>query len=245
MSNFLQKIFTKLDTLIQYPKLISTLTNKISREFCKELLFLKKKRGFNFSNVIDVGAAMGEYSKAAHFIFPDAKIFAFEPIPDSFEKLKIVAGKIKNMQCFELALSDHDGVEEFHLNEFSYSSSLLKMTEMHKTVYPFTRTDSSIKVRTNKLDNILANIISGTTLLKIDVQGNELKVLKGATNLLNEITVIQLEVGFQNFYEEQTSAEELINFLKSFGFNAFLQIDPVFQQNKLTYSDLIFWKNQK
>ena len=243
MSNFLQKIFKKLDTVIQYPELIPTLTNKINREFCKELLFLKKERGFNFSNVIDVGAAIGEYSRAAHFIFPQARIFAFEPIPDSFEKLKKLTTGIKNINCFNFALSDHEGEAEFHLNKFSFSSSLLKMTDVHKTVYPFTGIESTVKVGINRLDNVLDNIISGTTLLKIDVQGAELKVLKGAANLLKKITVIQFEVGFQDFYEEQTSAEELINFLKSFGFNAFLQIDPVFQQNKLTYSDLIFWKN--
>ena len=108
MKNKLQVAFNKFNTLIQYPELISTIFNKVNRGFCKDLLFLKKELGFNFETIIDVGAAIGEYSEAAHFIFRDAKIIAFEPIPDSFEKLKVIATQIKKMQCFNLALSDKE-----------------------------------------------------------------------------------------------------------------------------------------
>jgi hypothetical protein len=77
----------------------------------------------------------------------------------------------------------------------------------------------------------------------MDVQGSELTVLKGAINLLKKIDVIQLEVNFMNFYEGQASIENLIPFLRSFGFNTFLQVSPVFDKNKLLYSDFIFLKN--
>lgn len=242
MKNIFQKISKKLDSAIQYPELIPTIFNKVDRGFCKDLLFLKKELGFNFNIIIDVGAATGEYSKAAHFIFPDAKIYAFEPIPDSFKKLESVASTVNNMQCFNLALSDEDGEEEFHLNEFSYSSSLLQMTTTHKEIYPFTKNETTVKVKTSKIDTILNDIGQGNALLKMDVQGAELRVLKGATHLLKEIDVIQLEVSFMNFYKGQAAAEDLIIFLKSFGFKAFLQVSPSFDRNNLLYSDFIFYK---
>jgi len=204
----------------------------MNRGFCKDLLFLKKEMGFNFSAIIDVGAAVGDYSKAAHFIFPTAKIFAFEPIPDSFEKLKSLTGEVINMQCFNLALSDHEGEAEFHLNEFNFSSSLLKMTNTHKMIFPFTKNETTVKVNTIKLDNILKNIGQGEALLKLDVQGSELTVLKGATDMLKEIDVIQLEISFLNFYVGQAFIENVITFLKSFGFNTFLQVIPTFGNNK-------------
>lgn len=242
MKSIFQKISKKLDSAIQYPELIPTIFNKVDRGFCKDLLFLKKELGFNFNTIIDVGAATGKYSKAAHFIFPDAKIYAFEPILDSFRKLESMASTVNNMQCFNLALSDEDGEEEFHLNEFSYSSSLLQMTTTHKEIFPITKNETTVKVKTSKIDTILSDIGQGSAFLKMDVQGAELRVLKGATNSLEKIDVVQLEVGFMNFYKGQTSPEDLIVFLKSFGFKAFLQVSPVFGNNKLLYSDFIFYK---
>ena len=243
MRNIFQKVTKKLNTIIQYPELIPTIFNKVNRGFCKDLLLIKKELGFNFNTIIDVGAAVGEYSKAAHFIFPNAKIYALEPIADSFEKLESVASEIKNMQCFNLALSDEEGEAEFHLNKFSFSSSLFKMTDTHKEMFPFTKNETTVKVKTSKIDNVLKNVGLGGALLKMDVQGAELTVLKGATNLLKEIDVIQLEVSFLNFYEGQPSVEDLITFLRSFGFNAFLQVSPIFDKDKLLYSDFIFMRN--
>lgn len=245
MRNIFQKVSKKLNTIIQYPELIPTIFNKVNRGFCKDLLFVKKELGFNFNTIVDVGAAVGEYSKAAHFIFPNAKIYAFESIPDSFEKLESVASEVKNMQCFNLALSDEEGEAEFHLNEFSFSSSLFKMTDIHKEMFPFTKNETTIKVKTSKIGNVLKKVgLEGVALLKMDVQGAELTVLKGATNLLKEIDVIQLEVSSMNFYEGQPSVKDLITFLRSFGFNAFLQVSPIFDKDKLLlYSDFIFMRN--
>jgi len=177
MKNKFQKAFNKFNTLIQYPKLISTIFNKVNRGFCKDLLFLKNDLNFNFSTIIDVGAAVGEYTRAANFIFPEAHIFTFKPIPNSFEKLENISKEIKNMQRFNLALSDKEGEAEFHLNEFSFSSSLLNMTKTHKEIFPFTKNETIIKVRTNKLDNVLEDLdLRKPILLKIDVQGAELHV---------------------------------------------------------------------
>jgi len=148
------------------------------------------------------------------------------------------------MQCFNLALSDKEGEAEFHLNEFSFSSSLLNMTKTHKEIFPFTKNETIIKVRTDKLDNVLEHLdLKKPILLKIDVQGAELHVLKGATESLNNIDVIQLEVSFMNFYDGQASIEDVISFLKSFGFSAFFQISPVFKGRTLLYSDFIFMRN--
>jgi hypothetical protein len=77
----------------------------------------------------------------------------------------------------------------------------------------------------------------------MDVQGAELRVLKGATSVLKHIKAIELEASFMNFYEEQASIEELIVYLKSVKFDAFLQISPVIRNNQLLFSDFIFLQN--
>ena len=97
MKNKLQKAINKINTVMQYPELISTTFNKVNRGFCKDLLFLKNDLHLNFSTIIDVGAAVGEYSKAASFIFSQAHTYAFEPIPDNFHKLENLSKKVKNI----------------------------------------------------------------------------------------------------------------------------------------------------
>lgn len=116
------------------------------------------------------------------------------------------------------------------------------MTNTHKEISPFTKNETIIRVKTDKLDNVLQNI-DGDILLKIDVQGAEMLVLKGSLNLLHIVKVIQLEINFLKFYEEQSTLEEIISFLKGYDFYSFLQVNPVFDKNKLLYSDFIFMKN--
>jgi len=120
------------------------------------------------------------------------------------------------------------------------------MTDTHKEIFPFTKGEKIINVYTDTLDNFINRkeiIIKGYTLLKLDVQGSELNVLKGATNELNNINAIQLELSFMPFYEGQATIEEIVRFLKPFGFSSFMQTEPVIQNHKLLYSDFIFIKN--
>lgn len=244
MSSFIQRIAKEINSFIQYPDLVLTYFNKINRGFAKDLFFIKKVLRFNFDAIINVEAAIGEFSKAANFVYPNAKIYAFEPVPNSFNELKDIKRKIKNFECFNIALSNEKGESKFHLNEFSYSSSLLDMTNVHKRMFPFTKNEITIKVSTDTLDNLFYKIDVGNILLKMDVQGAELMVLKGGVNLLNKIKAIYLEVSLLKFYQGQAEIEEIISFLKIYGFSAFLQINPVLNNNQLLYSDFLFFRNE-
>jgi hypothetical protein len=93
------------------------------------------------------------------------------------------------------------------------------------------------------LDNVLEALdLRKPILLKVDLQGAELNVLKVATESLNNIDVIKLEVSFMNFYEGQASVENIITFLKYFEFNAFPQINPVSSNRTSLYSYFIFFR---
>ena len=128
--------------------------------------FLKKDQ-----NVIDVGAATGMYS--SFFAQHCKEVFSFEAVPPVFKQLELTAEKIKNINCYNLAVSDFEGKSDFFVDDKRLSnSSFSKLSQWKK-----------IKVKTVKLDNFN---IENIGFIKIDVEGVELDVLNGASDIFKE-----------------------------------------------------------
>ena len=221
----------KLVTILDYPKVLGTIIHNINKRNTKDLLFMQKDLGITPQTILDVGAAIGEYSKAARYVFPKATIYAFEPIPSSFQILRRMSDEDKKMVVFNCALSDEKKVTAFYMNEFSFSSSLLKMTNKHKQLFPKTKKESIIEVKEERMDTIKEIVLQKPVLLKIDVQGAELKVLSGAGNMLFDFDIVQLELNFESFYEGQAQYPEIFSLMFNKGFRSFVQTDIDFSNN--------------
>lgn len=232
----------KVLDVLEYPELLSTLLKNLDRDFVKELLFIKKQIGITPNTILDVGASVGKWTKAARFVFPKAIIYSFEPIPESFYKLQDLQKADVNLNIFNIALSSENKRSKFYLNEFSCSSSLLKMTNIHKESFPFTKNENIVDVECKRLDSIDNIKWVKPALLKIDVQGSEKEVLLGSGDTIKNVDIVKLEVSFENFYENQVMYDELFSFMKAKGFNRFLQVNPSFANNKLAWCDLIFFR---
>lgn len=135
--------------------------------------------------VFDVGANIGQFAAEARKALPTAEIFSFEPHPRSFEKL---AGSQADgrMFCYHLALSDVVGEVDFHEysreGEGSHLNSLVPDARFSTR---FGYKSSPIKVRSSTLDRFCAaENIDRIDFLKVDVEGAELSVLKGAEVML-------------------------------------------------------------
>ena len=231
---------SKINTISEHPTLLKTIGKKVNRGFVKDLLIVKEKFGFIPNTIIDIGAAIGKWSKAANYVFPYAKIYAFEPIPNSLKQAKETLKDIDKIEFFNIALFSSNEQKQFHLNEFSFSSSLLKMTDKHKEIYPFTKNETVINVECKRFDSMTGISLERPVYVKIDVQGTELEVLKGFGNLIQKIDMIQIELAFEKFYENQFNYAEIFNFFFKNGFKSFLQLDPKFNNNKLIYCDYLF-----
>src|SRR2546421_10341059 len=95
------------------------------------------------------------------------------------------------------------------------------------------------------LDEIISlENIEGNILLKIDVQGFETQVLKGATNTLKNVDVICMEVSFLNYNEGAPLVDEIIPFMKALGFLIYDITGFIRKSNDyaLIQSDMIFIK---
>jgi FkbM family methyltransferase len=146
--------------------------------------------------LVDVGAHHGNYTGAALAVFHGrARIECFEPDPANYERLTERLGN--KARCHRLALGDMTGTARFFTNPAAGNRSSL-YRESFTSPDPRTK---SIEVEIDTLDRVSERIgIDHIDLLKLDVEGHELAVLRGAARLLAEekVEVIQFEFGERN-----------------------------------------------
>jgi len=176
-------------------------------------------RNMRFRTVLDVGANTGQFVGEARKIAPDAFIYSFEPLRDCYEALCAQQRGDARFKAFHVALGDEAGEVTMHRNDYSQSSSLLPMAELHKTAFPETTHSSPETVKVRRLDDMAAELrIERPMLLKIDVQGFEAKVIAGAGELLRQADVIIVETGVEALYEGQALFDDVYRMLYERGF---------------------------
>jgi FkbM family methyltransferase len=125
----------------------------------------------------DVGANDGATAKAAISHLPGARIYAFEPHPQTFAKLRDNISR-PQLSLFNIALGDWTGEAEL----FSYENDKINsLSRKAPFAMRFGKEGEPIKVRIDTIDDFCASQdIAGIDVLKIDTEGSELVVLKGA-----------------------------------------------------------------
>jgi FkbM family methyltransferase len=95
-------------------------------------------KGRNIQTVFDIGANVGQFARQIHRILPDAMLYSFEPLEDCYNELVKKMGHLPRFRAFNFALGDGNGQAQFYRNEYTPSSSLLPMEDLHKQAFPFT-----------------------------------------------------------------------------------------------------------
>ena len=201
--------------------------------------------GIEPKTFIDVGANRGMLTKTVNYFFPSCNIYSFEPIMACFYELKKLEKSILTLKTINCALSDYNGSAQFYENNYDYSSSLLKMNKRHVSAFPYSKETSAYKVSVYKLD-FFGDIIKtvAPSMLKLDVQGAELKVMRGAGIFLESINYILCEMSFVELYKGQPLVNEIIDYLYEKRFvlidlldfrrdpknNELLQVDGIFKR---------------
>jgi FkbM family methyltransferase len=171
--------------------------------------------------IVDVGAARGESGRWALHAFPNARIHSIEPIATEFAELEKAAARHDHWHAHRFALGGTSGRRDLIVCEnIKQASSFFAPTITSSRTWPehdfATRRTEAVEVRTlwefardNGLDMI--------DILKLDVQGAELEVLRGAGDLLARIRYIIAEVAFQPMYEGGCLFPEVMAFLHERG----------------------------
>ena len=151
--------------------------------------------------LVDVGAHTGEYAICARAAFgPGATLHCFEPQPETFAVLERRLGTHRRTSCHRLALGDAAGAASLYSKSASSVFTSLYAEAFGAPGHEISRVDE-VEVRT--LDDVAGDLgLARIDLLKVDVEGHELAVLKGARGLLDAgaIDSVQFEFGERSLY---------------------------------------------
>lgn len=193
--------------------------------------------------VLDVGANVGRSASTFGRIFPRAIIYSFEPVAATIDELRRNTREWQDRVSVQpYAVTDHDGVVPMTIYDNNEINSL------EGTPSPFGAIVEKLEVPCVSLDGWCdRNSIPQIDLLKVDVEGAESKVLRGADRLLRQraIRFIYLEVktiGRQKIDGPGVSLIEIADLLEPYGYRlAVLQTDFIIPETLYTNFNALFW----
>ncbi|MEE3715590.1 FkbM family methyltransferase [Tumidithrix elongata RA019] len=192
---------------------------------------LFQKHQISPRGVIHIGAHEGQelVSYSAMGITP---ILLIEANPNIFEDLQIYAQSFANrdkITCVNCAISNTNGMANFHITSYDQSSSLLPLKQ-HREIYPTIEEVAQIEVPLKTLDTLLEELDCNPSLfniLNIDIQGAELLALQGAIKTLACIEAINIEVSYVELYAGGAFVWEIDRFLEQYGFERVATTSPL------------------
>ena len=207
---------------------------RISRYLCE----------LDIEKIIDIGAHKGEFLEKMLKIEKVNSFYAFEPQKNIFNELSEKFSKNKKVTLFNYAMDEEITKKKLKINKLSMTSSLAEINENSlylKFKNFLTQAKSNFvdeyEVQTNTIDKIFEGMSLKKTLLKIDVEGFEISVIKGSQIKLREIPFILLENQFGNHYKNN-NFNDIIKLLSEKNF----KIDKKFIFPTMHYQDVLFRK---
>ena len=188
--------------------------------------------------ILDVGANLGESIESLLSSYPSAQIYCFEPSIKSFSMLKQKYSNHDSISLYCQALGNDRCSRWFNDNEYSFMSSFLELG-----AFGYGNIINRRFLQIRSVDSFfIAEKLSHIDILKIDVQGSELDVLKGCSNLLsqNKISLIHVELTFTDMYLGLPNLEELFKLLYENNFILGGIYRQHFQNGYLSWADGLF-----
>ncbi len=192
--------------------------------------------------IIDIGGADGTTGKMFAGSFPNNEVWIFEPILENLKKLENVKSQFKNIVIIPKAAGNSTQSTTINKAASITSSSLFSLrSDLASPLLANAITQIGIEsIEMTRLDDIITN--SSIGILKMDVQGYELEVLKGGTNTLRHTDIIITEMNNHDGYYGSPKYYELDKFIRENNFILF-DIFPSLKDNEeLKEWDCIYLK---
>lgn len=190
-----------------------------------EIVALRRLIGhFGIDCILDVGANAGQYaSMLRNDVGFRGDIISFEPNPDVFARLADIARGDSRWHVHNVALSDQDGEASFHIMAADQFSSLNRPGEGLEPIFAErNRVEKSVQVRCARLETMFPELgpaaSASAILLKMDTQGHDAGVVRGAGSVLRHMVGVQTELSIRPIYAGATDYRDMINLLTEAGF---------------------------
>lgn len=191
--------------------------------------------------LLDVGANRGQFSLMAREVYPGLRIEAFEPLPAEASVYRRVFAGRSGVVLHPVALGEVPCTAELHVSRRADSSSLLPIGEMQTKLFPHTEEVGTHQVQVVLLDSMPAQWESArNALLKIDVQGFELSVLRGARRALKHCANVYAECSEMPLYTGQALYPDIAVFLETEGFTFTRRANEQWVDGRLVQADYLF-----
>lgn len=212
--------------------------------FSSDIYDLMNATGINC--VLDVGANIGQFGRFLRKEGFSGTLISFEPIASVYAELSRAIAKEPNWYCRRTALGDTDGNAEINISKNLVSSSFLRAKSWSIEIEEGIAEVERELVPLNRLETIWSELPLNTQntsiMLKIDVQGFELRVLGGLGERLSEIKLVLLEASLVPVYDEEPKFEDVIRKLRETGLHP-VWIGPGWGNNvtkQIFQCDIIF-----
>lgn len=172
--------------------------------------------------IFDVGAHVGGVARQFRRSFPTSRVYAFEPFPESFARLKRNTSGDPNITALPFGLSDRNGTQTFHSNALPETNSLLASHPHGSVVWGAGLLDTvaTVEAEFKTMESAARDLgVTRIDLLKMDVQGAEHLVMAGAGAI--PISVIYAEAMTQKSYAGQLRFDRLLEAYYRRGFDLF------------------------
>jgi FkbM family methyltransferase len=202
---------------------------------------------YEIDTVLDIGANSGQFARELRQdIGYTDRIISFEPLGEVFKSLKANAKGDPRWETFNFAIGDVDEKREINIAGNSLSSSFLDILPSHLNAAPESKYIGKEVIDVRRLDSMFERVCKSAKniYMKIDTQGFESKVLKGAAMSLPRINTVQMEMSLVPLYGSELLFDEMCSLMREKGYtliaieNGFsvpdtaqlLQIDGIFRR---------------
>lgn len=170
--------------------------------------------------VLDVGANAGQFGAELRRYGYRGHIVSFEPLSAAYTKLNKAARGDPRWNTLNIGLGDVEGRQTLHVAGNSESSSIRPMLALHAEAAPESRYSGEETIVVHRLDDLFSELCAAAKniYLKIDTQGYEAEVLRGAEKSLPYIDTLQVEMSLAPLYEGQVLFEDQFKALRGAGY---------------------------
>jgi FkbM family methyltransferase len=172
------------------------------------------RNGFRPNTIIDIGAHLGEWAKIAALVFPSAELILIDGNPENEVHIRDALRSVDSACHYHIALLGPSERGEVTFFQHGAGSSVLEeLTSFGQR---------TIRLPMTTLDSLVGEHgVRAPILMKLDVQGFELEVLRGGHKLLNSAEVLILEVALLPYNKDAPLLAEVIAFMDGAGFAAY------------------------